>query len=118
MMVALLVILSHTAAAILLSWGYFRRYAVTRPPIGVFNLWDIAIMLGGIVVMPYLYLILPSWLVVSLLALAILSVLYLAWEPILPTRWAIWLVALGLPAADSSTFRLSYAESSHNESSM
>ena len=62
-------------AAALLG-GYFRRYAVTRPPIGVFNLWDIAIMIGGIVLVPYLYLLLPIWLVASLLALAILSVLY------------------------------------------
>jgi len=80
MVVGLLVILSHTVAAILLGWGYFRRYAVTRPPIGVFNLWDIAIMMGGIILVPYLYLLLPIWLVASLLALGILSVLYFMWE--------------------------------------
>ena len=100
MTIALLVILSHTAAAILLGWGYFRRYAVTRPPIGVFNLWDIAVMMGGIILVPYLYLLLPIWLVGGLLALGILSVLYFAWEPILRARWAIWLLALGLVALD------------------
>src|SRR5215213_8214437 len=100
MTVALLVILGSISAAILLSWDYFRRYVVTRPPIGVFNLWDIAIMIGGIILVPYLYLILPIWLVVSLLALGMLSVLYFAWEPILRARWAIWLTALVLVAAD------------------
>jgi hypothetical protein len=100
MTIGLLVILAHVAAAILLSWGYFRRYAVSRPPIGVFNLWDIAIMMAGIILVPYLYLLLPVWLVAGLLALGILSVLYFAWEPILRARWAIWLVALALVAAD------------------
>ena len=63
MMIALVVILCHIAAALLLSWVYFRRYTVSRPPIGVFNLWDIAVMIGGIVLVPYLYLVLPIWLV-------------------------------------------------------
>jgi hypothetical protein len=52
------------------------------------------------VLVPYLYLILPIWLVAGLLALGILSVLYFAWEPILLTSWAIWLTALLLVAAD------------------
>ena len=100
MIVALFVILLHMAAAVLLGWGYFRRYSVSRPPIGVFNLWDIAIMIGGIILVPYLYLILPIWLVASLLALGIVSVLYFVWEPVLRARWAIWLVTLVLLAAD------------------
>jgi hypothetical protein len=100
MIVALFVILLHMAAIILLGWGYFRRYAVTRPPIGVFNLWDITIMMAGIILVPYLYLILPTWLVAGLLALGIGSVLYFVWEPVLRARWAIWLVTLVLLAAD------------------
>ena len=43
----LLLSLIFAVAAILLSWRYFRRYQVTRPPIGVFNLTDIAFMIGG-----------------------------------------------------------------------
>jgi hypothetical protein len=100
MTVALVVILCHIAVALLLSWAYFRRYALSRPPIGVFNLWDIAVMIGGIVLVPYLYLILPIWLVVSLLALGMLSVPYITWEPILRARWAVWLMTLVLLAAD------------------
>jgi hypothetical protein len=100
MIVALCVILLHTAAAILLGWGYFRRYAITRPPIGVFNIWDVMVMMGGIILVPYLYLLLPIWPVASLLVLAILSVLSIVSEPILRTRWAVWLFALGLTALD------------------
>jgi hypothetical protein len=100
MIVALCVILIHTTTAILLGWGYFRRYTVTRPPIGVFNIWDIMVMMGGIILVPYLYLLLPIWLVASLLALGILSVLYFMWEPILRARWAIWLIVLLLLLAD------------------
>ncbi len=100
MTVALIVVLGHIATAILLGWGYFRRYSVTRPPIGVFNIWDIMVMMGGIILVPYLYLLLPTWLVASLLALGILSVLYFMWEPILRARWAIWLMVLLLVVAD------------------
>src|SRR6266487_233055 len=103
MTVALLVILSHTAAAIVLSWGYFRRYTITRPPIGVFNLWDIAIMIGGIVLVPYLYLALPYWLVAGLLTLGVLSALYFLWEPVLRSAWAVWLATLVLAAIDIGT---------------
>jgi hypothetical protein len=98
--VALFVILGLIAGALLLSWGYFRRYAVSRPPIGVFNLWDIAVMMAGIILVPYLYLLLSIWLVGGLLALGIFSVLYFAWEPILQARWAIWPIALALVIAD------------------
>jgi hypothetical protein len=97
---AFAVLLGHTAAALLLSWGYFRRYSITRPPIGVFNLWDIAVMIGGIVLVPYLYLALPPWFVGGLLAIGVLSALYFMWEPVLRSRWAIWLATVLLAAAD------------------
>jgi hypothetical protein len=97
---AFLVLLGHTAAALLLSWGYFRRYSITRPPIGVCNLWDIAVMIGGIVLVPYLYLALPPWFVGGLLAIGVLSALYFMWEPVLRRRWAIWLATILLAGAD------------------
>jgi len=83
---AFVVLLGHAVAAQLLSCGYFRRYAITRPPIGVFNLWDIAVMIGGIVLVPYLYLALPPWLVGGLLAIGVLSALSFMWEPVLRSR--------------------------------
>jgi hypothetical protein len=100
MFTATIVILSFAAAAVLLSWAYFRRYAVARPPVGVFNLRDIAIMIGGVVLVPYLYLALPRWLVAGLLLLGVLSALYLLWEPVLAFRGAVWAVTLALGGYD------------------
>jgi hypothetical protein len=100
MTIALLAILAATTTALLLGWGSFRRYTIARPPIGVFNLWDIALMMAGIILVPYLYLLLPLWLVVGLLTLGMLSVLFFAFEPVVRMRWANWLLTLGLVALD------------------
>jgi hypothetical protein len=53
-----------------------------------------------ILLVPFLYLVLPLWLVAGLLGLSALSVLYFTWEPLLGARWAIWSVVLGVLAAD------------------
>jgi len=96
------VVLGCTACALLLSWAYYRHYQVSRPPIGVFNLMDIVLMMVFIILVPLLYLILPIWLAAVLLLLIALSILYFMWEPVLHARWAIWLAALGLLAIDSA----------------
>jgi hypothetical protein len=94
------VVVGLTATALLVGWGYFRRYQITRPPLGVLNLWDVGLMVGAIIVVPYLYLALPLWLATGLLALAFLSVFYVMAEPVLRARWAIWAAVLVLLAAD------------------
>jgi len=103
MILASFVVLVHVTAAVTLSWFYFRRYAMTRPPIGVFNLGDIAIMMGAVILVPFLYLLLPIWILASLLALASISILYFTWEPVLGSTWAIWLVTILLAGADLLT---------------
>lgn len=100
MYLAGLVLLAHALGAILLGLAYFRRYPLTRLPVGVINLWDVGVMLGGIVLVPYLYLALPPWALVSLLGVAMMGLLCSLFEPILPRRGLIWLVALGLVVAD------------------
>jgi len=97
---ATFLILAHSAAAVVLSWLYFRRYAMTRPPIGVFNLADIAITIGMIILVPFLYLLLPLWVVTSLLALVGISLLYFTFEPVLRFKWMVWLVTLLLASAN------------------
>ncbi len=57
------VVVGFAASAVLLGWAYFRRYEITRPPVGVFGLGDVAVMIGAIVLLPYLYLAFPLWLV-------------------------------------------------------
>jgi hypothetical protein len=100
MLLMYLMVLGHAAAAVLLSWGYFRRYAVPRPPVSVFSLLDIAFMLAGIILVPFLYLLLPVPLVVVLIASGVLSLIYLTAEPVLRTHWAIGLLTLLLVGAD------------------
>ncbi len=95
-----LVVLAFAFAAIALSWLYFRRFQVTRPPIGVFNLTDIGIVVGGLILVPYLYLLLPLWLIAGLLTLGALSVIYFLWEPVLRGRLLVWLATLALLCAD------------------
>ncbi len=94
-----LIPLTFLALGLALSWVYFQRYQITRPPIGVFNLWDVAFMFGAIVVVPLLYLVLPNFLVGGLLGLGALGILYAACEPIMQRRrglqWAIVLVVIG-----------------------
>ena len=103
MVIATFIILIHIAAAVILSWLYFRRYAMTRPPIGVFNLGDVTVMIGMIILVPFLYLLLPLWMLASLLALASISILYFTWEPVLRSAWAIWLVTILLAGTDLIT---------------
>jgi hypothetical protein len=88
------------AATALASWAYFRRYAVTRPPLGVFSLADVAVMLAAIIIMPALYLVLPRWLIVAMLALAVVSAWSLLSEPVVRRRAIRWTLILLLLAAD------------------
>src|SRR5688572_1444149 len=103
MILASLVVFIHVATAVILSWFYFRRYAMTRPPIGVFNLGDIAVMIGAIILVPFLYLFVPIRILASLLALASISILYFTWEPVLRSARMIWLVTILLAGADLIT---------------
>jgi hypothetical protein len=92
-----------TALTISLGMGYFRRYSMTRPPLGVMHLGDVAFMLGAIILIPFLYLHLPGWLVAALFALGALGLLQLLVEPVAPLslrRWLPWVVAAALVAAD------------------
>jgi hypothetical protein len=95
------VVLGFAASAVVLGWAYFRRYEITRPPVGVFGLGDVAFMMGAIVVLPYLYLYFPLWLVGGIFSVGMLSILYFTAEPLfLGVRWALWLVVLVVWGAD------------------
>ncbi len=63
-------------------------------------------MMLFIMLVPFLYLLFPLWLVASLLLLATLSILYFTWEPLLHARWAIWLAALISLLVDSGAVLL------------
>src|SRR5262245_53890476 len=99
------VVLVHVILAVLLSWIYFRRYEIKRPPVGVLSLVDVAFMMVGVVFVPYLYLYLPLWLVTLLLLSATASIVYFVLEPMLRSRAAIWLLTVALLAADALALR-------------
>jgi hypothetical protein len=100
MIAASLGVFGYAAGAVVLSWAYFRRCRMTRPPLGVFNLADVLIMLVAVVLVPYLYVALPTWLVGALLGGLTVGILYVTLEPFPVPRRAIWLGILVLVAAD------------------
>jgi hypothetical protein len=101
MIQAVLVTFLFALCALLLAWRYFRSYAIQRPPIGVFNLWDVMAMLGGILIIPYLYLWLPAWMVGGLLGLSVLGISYFVFEPVIRSRPFLWSTVLILCAIDA-----------------
>jgi hypothetical protein len=94
------VVVTFSAVGILFSSLYFRRFRIARPPIGVFNLRDLVYMMLGVVLVPFLYLVLPIWSVAALLILSAASLLYFTWEPVVRTRWATWLATIAVLGAD------------------
>ena len=107
----LLSVLAFSLLAVLLGWRYFHRYRIQRPPIGVVNLWDVAFMMGGIVIVPYLYLFLPAWLVGGLLGVAALGVLSFTLGAVIHRPVWIWLPVLALGLADLLALRFAGAHS-------
>src|SRR5205085_7554736 len=58
-----------------LSWLYFQNCRMKLPPLGVMNLKDVVITLVCIIVIPFIYLVLPTGLVAVLFSLLGLSLL-------------------------------------------
>jgi hypothetical protein len=100
MIVGLLIVFGHAAGAVLLAWVYFRRVRMPRPPVGVVNRSDMLIMMAAIVLVPYVHLALPRWLVAMLLGALTIGILYATFEPLSAPRWGIWLAVLAAVVAD------------------
>ena len=83
----------------LLSLLYFRRVRLERPALGVFNTRDILLILVFILSLPFLYLILPSWVLTGMLALTFSTALYIALHPFLRARY-LWLLVAFLIVGD------------------
>jgi hypothetical protein len=96
----LVIVFAGGALAACLSWFYFRRFAITRPPIGVFNLRDVAILMIAIALIPYVYLELPLVVLASVLTVTVTGILYFTLEPVLRRRLAVIGVAAVAVGAD------------------
>ncbi len=88
------VVLIAALLAPLLSLLYFRRVRLEWPALGVFNTRDIALILVFILSLPFLYLILPSWVLTGMLALTFSTALYIALRPFLRPLYLWPLVAI------------------------
>jgi hypothetical protein len=78
----------------LLSLLYLRRVRLERPPIGTFNRRDITTLFVLLVTLPFLYVILPQWLLTSVLVVTFAGALSIGGRPLLPPS-RLW-PALGL----------------------
>jgi hypothetical protein len=96
--VNIVVVVLTIAATVALASIYLRRVSIERPPVGKYNSRDIAIMMVFVVVLPPLYLRLPSWIVALLLGAVFLGVLRFTLTPLLRST-ALW-AALVLVAVD------------------
>lgn len=68
---------------------YFRRVRLERPALGVFNARDIALVLFFILLLPFLYLVIPSIVLTGMLVLTFSSALYMSLRPFLRPRY-LW----------------------------
>jgi hypothetical protein len=63
---------------------YFKRVRLERPSIGTFNGRDVTILAAFIVVLPILYLVLPTQILTAFLTVTFASAMYIALRPLLP----------------------------------
>src|SRR5947208_512363 len=96
------VVLGTAMLALVLAWGYFRRYAISRPPLGVLSIGDVVALMAGVLLMPYLYLAIPTGVAAAILGVGLVNLLATAAQPVLPVGWLGWLAALGLVGADAA----------------
>jgi hypothetical protein len=72
-------------AAVTVSTGalaYFRRVRMERPPVGTFNGRDIGTLLALIIALPFLYAIMPGWLLTCFLAMTFAAALSIGYRPV------------------------------------
>jgi len=100
MILGLWIVFGYATAAVLLAWAYFRHVRMARPPLGVINRADVLIMMVAIVLVPYLYLAMPLWVVGVVLGALTIGLLYVTLEALAVPGWGAWLGVLGLALAD------------------
>lgn len=97
---AILLVVGCVVAAVGCAMAYLWRVRVERPPVGVYNGRDVAVMTFMIVLLPPLYLHLPRALVAVLLSSVSTAVVYVTVRPALRGRAVALGLTLALTAAD------------------
>lgn len=70
---------------------YFRRVHLERPAVGVFNARDVMIVFFFVLVLPFLYVLLPSPVLTAILCLTFMGALYIGLRPLLRPRY-LWMI--------------------------
>ncbi|HEY7043467.1 MAG TPA: hypothetical protein VH419_07355, partial [Nocardioidaceae bacterium] len=81
------------------SLYYLRRVRLDRPAIGKFNGRDVAVLFIFLVLLPALYLVVPQWVLTSLLVLTFTAALSIGYRPVLAPG-PLWLGIGVLVGAD------------------
>jgi hypothetical protein len=103
---SMVIVFATSAATLALASGYLRRFAVTRPPIGVMNWYDVAFFMAAIVTSPLLYMVLPRWLAAVALIPFAVGIVYFTAEPVLRQVVARAAAAVLLIAVDVTLLRV------------
>jgi len=97
--VAMPAVIGLSAAIMGATWLLFRRVTLTRPPIGVIGLGDVAFVVVIVVFLPFLYLAVPPFVAALILLIVMTSILAVICGAVLPGRLGL-AVAIALAAAD------------------
>jgi hypothetical protein len=92
------VTLVGTMATCMLALAYLSRVRLERPPIGVFNGRDVAVLYVFIVVLPALYIVLPQPALTTMLVITFSAALSIGYRPLLRPAllWPVIGVLLGI----------------------
>ena len=103
---SILVVLAHIVVLLVAGVQYLRRARIDRPPVGVFNRRDVLVVAGALIVIPPLYLRLPTVVLGVVFALLSTALLHFSLSPLLGARrasaTAIGLVVLDVVLAEIS----------------
>lgn len=99
MITSFVIVFGFAILSVVMSWVYFRRFSMMRPPFGVIDLRDVTVAMVGLILIPYLYLSLPLWLVTVILGVITVAALNATLEPMLVSAHR-WLICLPLVAVD------------------
>jgi hypothetical protein len=93
------VVLTLCLGTMLSGWWIFQHVRLERPPLGTISLADVGIMIGAVVLVPLLYLALPSFMISGLLLVAAASSVHTLFSALLDSKRAVWsIVGLAMVA--------------------
>jgi hypothetical protein len=100
LLTSVLVILVGCVVCLCAGWFYFGAIEIQRPPIGVMKRGDVLWIFVLIILIPLLYVALPTAVVLVIIVLGAVSLSYTTIEPLIRSTVLRWIVVLVLIAAN------------------